>query len=293
MSIHSAWGALERVGERGQRMDVRPPGAQRSGAVQSFFTGSRRPAYGGPRALAAKGRRRSLSPPPLRRPPPAQRAAVPRRTTRPGGNPPRPSTMTRPTPTKHDRANQLPTAFNAAGPRRRNLGPVAMLRGRRPGRGEARSVTFEEAWPRPAGVTGNTHGGYSVGAPAAVADFRRFRSEPSPTRQRGAGVTTAPTFGHANYPGTIGIGVLIRASATGPPGMLSRLRGGPVFVCRVWSYERRRCTGTSCSAQGFAHLVDAGTVLWRVAEHRVDQLSQLPWRLDRPSPTVCHGLSLH
>ncbi|MER6460218.1 hypothetical protein ACWC4D_14410 [Streptomyces sp. NPDC001288] len=44
-----------------------------------------------------------------------------------------------------------------------------------------------------------------------------------------AGVAAAPTFEHANRPGTVGIGVLIRASATGSPGMLSRLRGGPVF----------------------------------------------------------------
>lgn len=55
-------------------------------------------------------------------------------------------------------------------------------------------------------------------------------SETSLTRQREAGVEPAPAFEHANHPGTIGTGVLIRASTTGPPGMLSRLRGGPVFV---------------------------------------------------------------
>lgn len=49
----------------------------------------------------------------------------------------------------------------------------------------------------------------------------------STTRSR---VAAAPASEHANCPGTIGTGVLIRDSVTGPPGMLSRLRGGPVFV---------------------------------------------------------------
>ncbi len=65
-------------------------------AVQSFFTGSRRPAFSGPRALAATGRRRSLSPPPLRRPPAAQRATPPMRTARAGSNSTVPSTRRRP-----------------------------------------------------------------------------------------------------------------------------------------------------------------------------------------------------
>ncbi len=64
----------------------------RCGAVQSFFTGSRRPACGGPRALAATGRRRSLSPPPLRQPPATQRAVPPSQTARPGSDSPSPST---------------------------------------------------------------------------------------------------------------------------------------------------------------------------------------------------------
>lgn len=51
----------------------------------------------------------------------------------------------------------------------------------------------------------------------------------------GTGGAVAPAFGHADHPGTIGTGVLIRASTTGPPGTLSRLRGGPVSVC--WSSQ--------------------------------------------------------
>ncbi len=74
----------------------------RCGAVQSFFTGSRRPACGGPRALAATGRRRSLSPPPLRRPPATQRAVPPSQTARAGSGSPSP--RTRPSPSRHDPA---------------------------------------------------------------------------------------------------------------------------------------------------------------------------------------------
>jgi hypothetical protein len=44
-----------------------------------------------------------------------------------------------------------------------------------------------------------------------------------------AGVAAVPAFEHANRPGTPGTEPLTRDSATGPPRMLSRLRGGPVF----------------------------------------------------------------
>lgn len=60
----------------------------------------------------------------------------------------------------------------------------------------------------------------------------------SPTRLWGAGVAAEPAFGHAHHPGTIGTGVLNRDSSTGPPGMLSRLRGGPVFCCRRVGIQR-------------------------------------------------------
>lgn len=109
-------------------------------AVQSFLTGSRRPASGGPRALAARGRRRSLSPPPLHRPPPTQRAAQPGRTTRPQSNPTRPTTRTRPTPTRP----RHPTGprFAAGGSHGRRHAHVAGVRidHAQPGR-ESKAVT--------------------------------------------------------------------------------------------------------------------------------------------------------
>lgn len=88
-------------------------------------------------------------------------------------------------------------------------------------------------------VAGSTRGGCSFVSPAGMADFRWLRSGPFLVGQHEAeGPHPHPSTPTA--PATIGTGVLIRASATGPPGMLSRLRGGPVFRCWSSLCERRR-----------------------------------------------------
>lgn len=95
-------------------------------------------------------------------------------------------------------------------------------------------VVKTRPWPVPLAETGGwlleTHvTGARPAHPPSWLTFGGSGQNPSPTRQPGAGVVAPPESEHANHPGTIGTGVLIRASATGPPGMLSRLRGGPVF----------------------------------------------------------------
>lgn len=150
-------------------------------------------------------------------PPSACRARWrPRQTARPGSNTPSPSTRsttrTRLSPIAHDLAVRVTVVSKPGSVADAGTGLLETY------------VTGACSAHSPSWLTFG-------GAGQNWASNDRLQPPPSLTQQQLTGVVAAPESEHADRPGTIGTGVLIRASTTGPPGMLSRLRGGPVFCC--------------------------------------------------------------
>ena len=138
----------------------------------------------------------------------------------------------------HQARPRRPTAHRSVpyGPQSRSPRPVDKPRWQRPGRSVAQAVTYGSSVAGAGTGLLETHVTDDRSAhPSPWLTFGGSGQDPSPTRQSGAKVAAVPASEHANCPGTIGTGVLIRASATGPPGMLSRLTGGPVIRLSAWA----------------------------------------------------------